>query len=227
MLTRAPLCLFEADEAQRLLGTRARASGDPDSLARHAAGRLRTEHPHQVGLDLHNTSPEAHAHLVDGMRPNNPHRAVIAAAPHLHALNQAHKALKSSESREWRDDPRRGHSPFLMTVKGKGWDENKKRVDEAASRYKQVAETHGKTPGELFRPHSDEKPIQHLKRMFSSLHGLQNVSKRSPSGRRSFNFKDSDGASAALLATQAHYSKTHKIAGHHRDVVVVPKRDKS
>lgn len=192
MLTRTPLHLFEADAAARQRETRSQASGDPDDLARHAAGQIRRgERPHQVGVDLHRSSPEAHKRLVAGMHPDNPHKAVIAVAPHLHALNHAKHAYDEAVAAAEHNDS--GANRTLANRRGA-------EHGAAVARYKEAAESHGKTPGELFRPHPGEEAVSHLTRMFSSLHNLR----RRRSDRR-FEFHNDKDAERAEAAARHHY----------------------
>ena len=220
MIHRTPLLLFESDLGRRQAERQARGIGSTESHIRHAVSRLRKgDKPHEVGLNLFRDSPEAHAQYVSN--EGNPHRAVMAAAPHVHAYDEADRTHAAHSETRPANYVSGSHSQEIRNYNSKEGDLRAAKF-AALNRLKEAAKNLGVKAGHLLAPRDEEGMKNHMDRIGKIFnqsgrpsHGFAPTSHPEEYLGRFTNQKHAEEAAAAAQ----HWSKTHdvKLTGFSKD----------
>jgi len=197
--------LVESDEGERKAERRG-LTGDPSGHLRGAVMGLRrardSNDAHDIGVKLYRASPEAHQKLVDQMHPDNPHRVVVAAAPHLQRYTDL--------------DARARLNPW-----GAKGQKTRAARGEAFERFRRAAANHGaQNPGPLMHAHHDEDMADHLDRIYHRVHGIRYRGFAGHDAERYHEgeFDDKQEAHTAAATAKTLYGKTHDVSVRERGV---------
>ena len=185
--------LMESDERERSLRRHANTPEDHARAAVETLRRVGSGGAHDVGVALHKASPEGHQKLQDDMQADDPRRATVAVAPHLHQYRAFDGKLTGMGL---------SHPDVAKLQVGRA---------KALRQIKMAANDNNRSPGSFFKPEKNEEPTDHLRRAFRKIY--QTGSTGESYGRNGFSetFLNREDAGHAERDALHHHAYTHTV----------------